>query len=80
MQVYRTKIDFWEQNLTVEDMELQHTKKIYPPKVKVTIRSTASNSQVLLTITFSNIREEDNLDVEIEHPFSMFLTDCSILY
>lgn len=72
MQVYVANIDFWGQNLTEEEMVLQDLQNIYPPRVTVTLRSSAPTPQVL-TITLSNIRKEDNLDVEIELPFSMFL-------
>ena len=73
MQVYKKNIDFWGEKLTVEEMTLQHTLKIYPPKVTMIIRPSTPAPQVL-TIMVSNVREEDNLDEEIAFPFSMFLT------
>ena len=78
MQVYIKKVDFWGEHVTVESMTLQHTLKIYPPKVTMTVRPSTSAPQVL-TITVSNVREEDNLDEEIAFPFSMFLTVTSCI-
>ena len=56
-------------------MMLEHEHGIYPPRLKISNRSRGSAQN--LTISFSNVQEGSDLDMELIHPPSMLLHDCT---
>ena len=43
-------------------MKLEHEQKIYPPKVKVTAKDLDSTPNI--KVSFSNVQQGDDLDIE----------------
>ena len=72
MQIQISKIDFWRLGFDV--MQLQHEKKIYPPRVKITV-ILKSTEDAIVRIKFVGCSSDSQLDVDL--PFPLYTGTCN---
>ena len=65
MQIKVSAIDFW--GLGFDVMQLQHEKKIYPPRVKITI-ILKNTEDTVVPIKFVGCSIDSQLDVDLPFP------------
>ena len=55
-------MNFWGKK-SYKEMKLEHDLKMYPPKVAITISKSIAVQKI--RVMFSNLTEEDDLDMEV---------------
>ena len=68
IQIRASDIDFWKTNF--DTMKLQHERRIYPPRVKMTIMLKDSKSRKLL-VRFVGSSNDNQLNTELPLPLGM---------
>lgn len=68
IQIRASDIDFWKTNF--DTMKLKHEKRIYPPRVKMTIMLKDSESRKLL-VRFVGSSNDNQLNTEVPLPLGM---------
>ena len=71
LQIRASDIDFWREGLKFDVMRLRHDKKLYPPRVKMTVSFQSSDLQFKLPVKFEGCSNDSQLDVELTFPLSM---------
>lgn len=66
LQIRASEINFWNQSFT--DLQLRHKRKMYPPRVKITIRMRDPSAPVVLPVRFRGCVIDGKLDVELSLP------------
>lgn len=68
LQIRASEIDFWGRNF--DAMLLQHRRKMYPPRVTITVMMNSRNLSFKLPIKFIGCSNEGRLDTELIFPLS----------
>ena len=71
MQIRALDIDFWSKGF--DSMRLRHARRMYPPRVKMTITLKDFSLTFKLLVKFIGCSQDSNLDVELTFPFSKFI-------
>ena len=68
LQIKASDIDFWNKGLDYMSLRTRCEKKIYPPRIVLTVVLKSSDTIINLPIKFSGCVDEDDLDVELIFP------------
>ena len=66
IQIRALDIEFW--NKKFDDLQRQHQRRMYPPRIKMTVRSRNPDSIFKIPIKFIGCSSDSNLDLEITFP------------
>ena len=75
-QIKRSDVDFLKSGNTAKSMERKHKRKMYPPRITITVASkTAGISPVVkVTTTFEGSSSDEDLNQDIILPLGMHKT------
>ena len=68
MQIWASDIDFWNKKYDSETMKMRHKRRMYPPRVKMTVCMRSSDQQFKLIVKFLGCSHDSQLDVELAFP------------
>ena len=68
MQIKASDIAFWDKNFTV--MQRKHERKMYPPRVKMTVSIKDPNAHFVLPVKFVGCIENE-LDTDLTLPLGI---------
>ena len=66
MQIRAAEIDFWGKDF--DTMKTRHVRRMYPPRVKMTVLMNSSEYLFKLPIKFIGCSADSQLDVELAFP------------
>ena len=66
VQIRASDMEFW--NMGIENMQLRHDLKMYPPWVKMTISMKNADLSFKLPIKFNGCSDDSQLDMELTFP------------
>ena len=66
----KSDVDFLKSGITPELMKLKHERKMYPPRIKITVRSSTTGTSPVakLTATFEGSSSNEDLNQDILLP------------
>ena len=68
LQIKKEDINFWEKGM--DHMRLRHEKKMYPPRVKMTVSLVHSHQAFKLPVKFEGCSSDSQVDLELTFPLS----------
>ena len=66
----KSDVDFLKNGITPESMKVKHERKMYPPRIKITVRSSTTGTSPVakLTATFEGSSRNEDLNQDILLP------------
>ena len=68
VQIKKDDINFWEKG--EDHMRLRHEKKMYPPRVKMTVSMTDPHQAFKLPVRFEGCSSDSQVDLELTFPLT----------
>ena len=66
MQIRAADINFWRKGF--DAMQLRHERKMYPPRVKMTVAMKNADQMMKLPVRIEGCSGDDQLDTELTFP------------
>ena len=68
LQIQEIDVNFWNTNF--ETLQLKHQRKMYPPRIKMTVDAPNIDPRIKLLVKFDGCSSDSQLDMEIFFPLS----------
>ena len=76
-QIWQILVDYWRSDSSLELMKEKHDKRIYPPRIKITVKSKKPDVPLIkLPIRFQGCSMDEILDEDLIVPSSKYFQKC----
>ena len=70
MQIRASDINFWDRKFDFKAMKLRHERRMYPPRIKMTIVMKDADLTLVIPVKFEGCTKDSQLDMDLTLPFT----------